>query len=381
MRRLACGNISRGIIVLLLFSFLERFQQHFAWGWSSWSSTDVVGRWRRHQQSSSLRLKALDQHSQQHQSPNHQQDKNLHRMPAVVILSSRRDLILRLVAVGGVATATITTTSYIAWAEDSISTISDKDASTTSNLSTKPFAPLDKLLPAARVKYNIEKALQIVESMSDDDDDDRWDQLQILLLLPQNYTGGLVSEIPVAPAKAYLDTYQRNRQSLQLLAQPGAILVQSGEIAAWKRLKRQEQQQERKDEIRAALNLYTSALNFNAESYLLNVPVAERKQMIRQDRLPDIKQVIQSDMGMRYLYRNELLTAMEQVRGELEYQLGLTATTRTGGSSSSNKSKQELLPLLQQACNACNQWFALVDERDVEEAMSVVAKEKKEATR
>lgn len=143
--------------------------------------------------------------------------------------------------------------------------------------------------------------------------------------------------------------------------------MQSGEISAWKRLKRQEYRAEQRDEIRAALNLYTSALNYNAESYLLNVPSAERKQMIRQDRLPDIKQVIQSDMGLRYLYRNELLTAMQQVRDEVDYQLSQPATART---------KMDLVPLLESSQSACNEWFSLIDPVDVADAMKAVGKEK-----
>jgi len=65
------------------------------------------------------------------------------------------------------------------------------------------------------------------------------------------------------------------------------------------------------------------------------------------------------------LYRNELLTVMEQARSELDYQLSL-----------SQASTEDLLPLLRQAQDACNQWFAFIDERDVEEAIAAVLKEK-----
>jgi hypothetical protein len=231
---------------------------------------------------------------------------------------------------------------------------------------TKPYAPLEKLVPAARVKWTIEYAIKIAETMNENDTE-AWRSLESLILVPQKYTNGQFSEIPDAPAKAYLETYKRNREGLQLLAQPGAILVQSGEIAAWKRLKRQERRDEQRDEIRAALNLYTSSLNYDAQSYLLNVRAAERKQMIRQDSLPDVKQVIQSDMGLRYLYRNEVLTAMQQVRDELDYQLRQLEVSR---------SKQDLIPLLAAARTACEEWFSLIDARDVEEAMRAVTNEK-----
>ena len=44
------------------------------------------------------------------------------------------------------------------------------------------------------------------------------------------------------------------RNKVSLLEKPGAMLVENGEIGAWKRLKREEQAREETDEIRVALN-------------------------------------------------------------------------------------------------------------------------------
>lgn len=267
-----------------------------------------------------------------------------------------------------------------AWAKVEDSGSSDR-MPTVSPPSQKPNAPIEQLLPAARVKWNIERANQVAQSLvishqtaqKEEEIQASWEALRQLLLTPQDYTrGAQLSQIPAAPAKAYLDKYNRNRQKLNPLARPGALLVQSGEIDTWKRLKRQERQREAQDEIRAALNAYTSSLNFRSDAYLLNVPSAERKQMIRQDRLPDVSQVIQSDMGLRYLYRNELLTAMQEVRDELEYQLRLGSTPN---SSEVSASSDDLLELLQKATIACNEWFSLIGESDVQEAMEIVQKE------
>ena len=274
-------------------------------------------------------------------------------------LSSRRDVFQSVATGTAAAAASLFFPCERAWAalEDESSLKAEAP------VIKKPFAPVELLLPAARVKWTIDRANQLATASNPD-----WSQLRSLLLLPQNYTNQQFAQVPTAPAKAYLDTYQRNREQLNILAQPGALLVQSGEIAAWKRLKRQERTLEQQDEIRAAFNLYTGALNYNAESYVLNVPAAERKQMIRQDRLPDIKQVIQSDMGMRYLIRNDLLTTMEEVKAELQFQL----EQKEQGAPS----KEELVALLQKAQAACNQWFSLIEEQDVQEAMEIVKNEK-----
>ncbi|KAL3938946.1 MAG: hypothetical protein SGARI_001548 [Bacillariaceae sp.] len=175
------------------------------------------------------------------------------------------------------------------------------------------------------------------------------------------------------PAKAYLDTYNRNRKELPLVFQPGALLVQNGEIDTWRRLKRQEAVREKQDDIRAALNAYTQALTYSADAYLLTVSSQERSKMVREDRLPDIKQVIASDMGMRYLVRNQLLTSMAEVKAELEYQL----REQKQEEKPSTIDVSELLPLLLDAQTACNQWFGFIDPDQVQEAMRMVENKSK----
>jgi hypothetical protein len=147
------------------------------------------------------------------------------------------------------------------------------------------------------------------------------------------------------------------------------MLVQSGEIDTWKRLKRQERAREENDEIRAAFNTYTTNLSFSGDSYRLNVPKDERSRMIRDDALPDVKSVIASDMGMRYLYRNEVLTNMEDARAELQYQIG-----QGDGSFDAT----DLLEILRQAQSSCNKWFSLIDDSDVQNAMKEAKQEEKQ---
>ena len=185
-----------------------------------------------------------------------------------------------------------------------------------------------------------------------------------------NAVGFLPGKAPTKkyePAQAYLDTYDKNRKNLPLAFQPGALLVQNGEIDSWRRLKRQEAVQESQDEIRAALNTYVQALTYSADAYLLTVSTQERSKMVREDRLPDIKQVIASDMGMRYLYRNQLLTSMSEVKAELEYQLK--------GGEQACIDVSELLPLLLDAQSACDTWFGLIEPEQVQAAMRAVKEE------
>jgi hypothetical protein len=215
-------------------------------------------------------------------------------------------------------------------------------------------------------------------------------QLQQLLLQKQNFTSihasngttgisntnGRASPLMNASgggiAKSYRDRYQENRSPLNLLAQPGALLVQSGEIATWKRLRQQEQSLEQNDEIRAAFNAYMNQIQYSTSQYTLSVPENVRKQMIRSDTLPDlIRQVVPSDMDLRTLYRNMVLTSVQDARAELQYQLNnatTTTTTTNTVASVKNFDGQELLQLLRQAQEATREWFQMIDPDEIRRA-------------
>lgn len=237
-----------------------------------------------------------------------------------------------------------------------------------------PFAPIDTLLPAARVKITLDSAVDIAAKLVASNDSIYLHDLESLLLLPQNYTRGTKPiEVPQQPAQSYLKSYEEYRNQVSILEKPGAMLVQNGEIDTWKRLKRQERAKEDIDEIRAALNYYTSNINFDADKFQFTATKDERSKLIREDKVPDVKQVIVSDMGLRYLLRNDILTACDDAKAELRYQMKL---------SSGDNAKQDevdgsdLLELLRTAQSACNEWFALIDEKDTLAALDVVRKER-----
>ena len=100
--------------------------------------------------------------------------------------------------------------------------------------------------------------------------------------------------------------------------------------------------------------------------------------MVREDRLPDVKQVITSDMGMRYLYRNQVLTAMDDVKAEFEYQQSALLVKTRSSSDDDNDNRVvvdwvELLDLLDVAGKAMDRWFSLIDSDDVRDAFEYAA--------
>lgn len=243
-----------------------------------------------------------------------------------------------------------------------------------------PFAPVDTLLPAARVKITLDSAVDIAsklavssnnKELNNNNNKELLQDLKSLLLTPQDYMKGTTPiDVPQQPALSYLKSYEEYRNQVSILERPGAMLVQNGEIDTWKRLKRQEKVREDSDEIRAALNYYTSNLNFNSDKFVLTASKEERSKMIRDDKIPDVKSVIASDMGLRYLLRNDLLTAVDDARAEVRYQV---KQMNNNGASSIDGS--DLLELLLTAQGALNKWFDLIDEKDTLAALDIVKRE------
>lgn len=244
-----------------------------------------------------------------------------------------------------------------------------KKASARENTSTKPFAPNENLLPAVRVQFSIEEALDLIESLSSSDISEEtrfaiYQSLSDLFLQPQNYTKSLrLQGVPSKPADRYLDSYKPMNGDLPFQL----YLVKNGDVSTWKNLKKQEKMKEQSDPVRAALNAYTDALTFSGDSYLLNVDRATKSTMLREDRLPDVKQVITSDMGMRYLYRNQVLTSIEDFRAELRFQL----------KNLDQADSAELKKLMDDSNKALERWFGLIDSDDVQLAFETVKSERK----
>ena len=242
-------------------------------------------------------------------------------------------------------------------------------------LNQRPRSPLESLLPAIKFRRVLDKAIIIVEKASEptttiDEQLDALDGLNNLLLSRQNYTSKF-SAVPTTPGRQYLEAYQRNREKMPLFEKPGAFLFENGEIDAWRRLKRQERAREEIDEVRAALNAYTNDLSFRTDQYTFYESKELKSKLIREDRLPDVKQVITSDLGLRYLYRNNVLDAMEDARAEIRFlQRGVRADTKIDAQSRLDFA--ELRRLLMEADHALEKWFSLIDEQDVRNANAAV---------
>ena len=173
------------------------------------------------------------------------------------------------------------------------------------------------------------------------------------------------AQITTSVSSANKEQWQRNRQSLGMSNQLQAMFNQADVERQWGILQAGEAQREQANEIRAALNFYTQQLEFG-DSYQLTASREDRKRMIRNDQLPTLTAVITSDLDLRDLYRNELLTALDDAIAEAKYQSKEQETT---GKAVDLK---DLVELMDQAESSLSKWFAMIAPDDVQEALDAI---------
>ena len=122
-----------------------------------------------------------------------------------------------------------------------------------------------------------------------------------------------------------------------------------GEPRQWNRLVRAEQARENASEVRRALNIYTTNLNFNPNKYIYSGSNEEKSKLIREDKLPTKTDVIWSDLDAHDLHRNALQTSIDDTRAEFSYQ-----------KKNSFEDVTELVGLLKDAQVAIDKWFSFI---------------------
>eukprot|EP00562_Extubocellulus_spinifer_P012569 CAMPEP_0178546758 /NCGR_PEP_ID=MMETSP0697-20121206/4321_1 /TAXON_ID=265572 /ORGANISM="Extubocellulus spinifer, Strain CCMP396" /LENGTH=389 /DNA_ID=CAMNT_0020179363 /DNA_START=36 /DNA_END=1205 /DNA_ORIENTATION=+ len=251
--------------------------------------------------------------------------------------------------------------------------------------SMKPFAPLENLLPSTRVKVLIDNCVDIAQEIVNSKKEGKAAPVLVSSITKlEQYlldTETFMTPAEVEASKRYLQiktltSWTRKRQdetrkqfeidNVSPLTRANEAFEQWGERRQFRRLRRQQQAMETENGMRAALNSYTNNLVFG-ESYKLNADKQERRRLIRTyDQLPDVTSVVRSDLDLRDLYRNQILTKMDDARAECQYL-----------KESNTDEYDELLSLLKEVQTACQEWFDFVPEKDKREALDIVMAEQK----
>ena len=246
----------------------------------------------------------------------------------------------------------------------------------------RPSAPLQYLLPAARVGVYVYRALALVENLQQSRSTNKLDEsatiaLDNILLYPPSFI--LSTDPTVARGDPYdlppivgelAATRQKwiERKELSIEAGLTPQLFEFGQLVGerrqWNRLVGEERTRESNSEVRRALNIYTANLNFDPNKYIYAGSKEEKSKLIRENRLPTATDVIRSDLDARDLYRNELQTSLDDAKAEYMYQ-----------KKNNFEDLSEMMTILRDARDAIDMWFSFVPERDVRDAMEIVSRE------
>ncbi|MGK3737416.1 MAG: hypothetical protein ACI90V_004261 [Bacillariaceae sp.] len=279
--------------------------------------------------------------------------------------------------------------------QDIISPSSPQKNSISSPISSskKPSAPISALLPAIRAKIWIENSYKILGDTTRDVDKTLEDLNYVLTHRPKLFVSR--GEEPLSrvsssifaqfTAKNSNDNNNINININPLSSSPGAriskALNRADEARQWGMLQSQESKNERENELRAAFNFYTQQLEFDSNSYAWTGTAEERKRRIRDDRIPTPQSVIVSDLDLRDLYRNQLLTALDDVTAEVNYQFRQLQRQKESNPVDNTGGEKivvdltDTVDLMNQVYVVCTKWFDMIDISDVEKAEDVVRNE------
>ncbi|KAL7474240.1 hypothetical protein ACHAW6_000225 [Cyclotella cf. meneghiniana] len=258
---------------------------------------------------------------------------------------------------------------------------------------TRPSAPLEYLLPAARVGVYIYQTLAVAEDLAQSTStaakDGRTVQTTKLIDLLDDLFSSPPSFVKASdPVVNRGDPYklppvvgelviQQQKQKERLLNAMDVGLVPQffevgeliGERRAWSRLSKSERLREEASEVRRAFNIYTTNLNFNTQRYTFRGSKEEKSRLIREDKLPTAGDVIRSDLDARDLYRNAIQTALEDAKAEFLYQKSKV------GNDALQFDSVELVSLLRDAKRAVDSWFSFIPDEDIKKALEAVRNE------
>ena len=260
---------------------------------------------------------------------------------------------------------------------------------------SRPSAPLEFLLPAARVGVYIYQLFsfteQLVKLQQDSADNASTEEqknviakLDALLLSPPSFINAkdpsvsrsdpygknslpIVGELGVAARKQQ----ERRERAIDVGFAPQFFEVGElvGERRQWNQLQSSERKREGASEVRRAFNIYTTNLNFNSNKYQWVGSSQEKSQRIRSDKLPTTTDVIRSDLDARDLYRNQVQTSLDDAVAEFVYQ------KKESGDNVQKFDATELLDILKQAQTSVDKWFGFIPDQDVKSALEAVQRE------
>jgi hypothetical protein len=195
-------------------------------------------------------------------------------------------------------------------------------------LTQKPSAPVGALIPATQQRLLLEKCLYLSNKLTNvEEGDDEYDELIIKLK-------ALLA--PLSP------TLSKKNADLQVLQQSPPNRRLQGDV------------------VRATMNIYASSLRYPEKlpEYTVMDPSWKKSYIREYDGLPNIAQVMQADLDLRDLYRNAIVTKLDDASAELY--------------NSRTMDVVELNQLLTEAAAEFDLWLGRIEDAQVQQALQAV---------
>mmetsp|Transcript_26163 Transcript_26163/g.57286 ORF Transcript_26163/g.57286 Transcript_26163/m.57286 type:complete len:359 (-) Transcript_26163:130-1206(-) len=261
----------------------------------------------------------------------------------------------------------------------------------------KPFAPTSALLPAVRAKLWIEDAHNLSEKLASTTTtgnnnirEKTLEDLNTILSHRPTLFDRSKGEKPLSRVSSTslaqftakndkrINNNGNNKDDPFSSSRPGERFAKALNRAdvdrQWGMLQSQESKKEQENEVRAAFNYYTQQLEFNSNSYGWTGSSEERKRRIRDDQIPTPASVIASDLDLRDLYRNQLLTALDDVVAEVNYQFR-QQQQKDDDANGATVDLSDTVELMNQVYVACTNWFDMIDAGAIESALEILRNE------
>ena len=262
---------------------------------------------------------------------------------------------------------------------------------------SRPSAPLEYLLPAARVGTYIYQLLAIAETLdrttkaTDKGATNLLVQLDRMFLSPPSFVQMVDpkvsrgdpydNKLPIIGEMGVAAQKQKERRENSIEAGVATQVIEVGQLIGerrqWNQLQKAERQREGASEVRRAFNIYTTNLNYNPSKYEWKGSKEEKSRRIRSDQMPTTTEVIRSDLDARDLYRNQVQTALEDAKAEYLFQKKRIVSQN--GDNNKAFETEDLLELLKQAQASVDKWFSFIPDRDVQAALEAVMREQQQA--
>jgi hypothetical protein len=240
--------------------------------------------------------------------------------------------------------------------------------------------PVELLRPATRVRLYIDQAIAICRSIQAENSTDISSMEPLAQFFGNEPTSFLTPEetklslryLEIDTSSAWQSARLKEREARG--AEIGVdyttpydrfntAIQRWGDKTQFQILRSRQRNLEESNSLRAAFNAYTNNLIFG-DAYQLNVQGDAKKNLVRNNALPDVNAVVVSDLDLRDLYRNQILQNVDNAKAELQYQ------QRTG-----DMAIVEILDCLVAARVACNDWFGFIPKQDIDAAFESVMSE------